>query len=1005
MTRSTERRSPVRPTSAPVLAGGGGGSGVPPTRTLTVSGADGIKALSTPQTLAADRTFTVGLDPAGIGALKRLSIGDLEVGPLAILSNAADGSLLVNGSPVGGGLNPASDQTITGQWSFSQPLGVAQATGPGHAVAAARSILTPAASGATLGFGLAGGGNLTADRSLTVVPPQDLRTTANPEFSHVILGSQTTAANHAVRADRALSIGGTTNQVKVGGSYGVTPRDLTADRTWTLSLPQDIHTAATPQFGRLGLGVAADPTRSLLASGGAGFGGIVGSSTYDFGLSGWHVTAPGVADFRTIHADQLFVKVFVADVTQALGGSDFLTKSFGVLSRDFTVPAVGAWSYLYVEDLPGLPDTQVFASGDTVRLRVYDRSGGGLTVADVWGRVTSYADQAGKEQRWVFTTLQVASGAAGYVVREGMAALDYGVSGDGLIERTVLGAGPYSRTVLWHDTNGVGVVQTSGVPYRYEVVTQDGNLAGKSTANLGNLSGFGFYGNRLFLEAGASWMRFDGAFSMSTPNLSVSPSGTLTLGSDLVFASPSPIIDAINGSGLTINAARVSFTAGSVPVAAVSGLGSLATASQIGAAQLDSTVISGGYIRTALLDANAIVTNAGTITNTLRVGSISTSNPTGAGLGMYVDAQYGDFYVRSGPHDYIAAVANSSLSIRSTAFDLKSAGMSLDTTRLAFGPSSGVGVVPSYGGTGVWIGRSGSVGKLSLVGATNELRWDGSNLLIKGGGVFTGDISGANGNFTGGVNATSGTFSGGITVTGALNFGNGLEILGGTNSQLSITNASGTLVLGSSTANSQPVGLTKSSGTSNVYAYSAPGGFDGSDTQTSVWTGAGTGSITVTVNVEIIGSGTVYGYAGGVYLGSRSSSGTLVKSGLSAVSPGGSISVSLTGQTNAGAGKCVVNGSVTSVAEANVSNTRTIIAPAGIYGKTDAGVDWGVVRATGLFSIPQAWFPCVEGGGRGVTIRDRYVGGQHVVQFEFRDTNGTLSNVGLRQNATLTPYI
>jgi hypothetical protein len=51
---------------------------------------------------------------------------------------------------------------------------------------------------------------------------------------------------------------GTTNQVVVTNGTG----------TITLSLPQDVHTAATPQFARLGLGSAADAAHILLLTGG-----------------------------------------------------------------------------------------------------------------------------------------------------------------------------------------------------------------------------------------------------------------------------------------------------------------------------------------------------------------------------------------------------------------------------------------------------------------------------------------------------------------------------------------------------------------------------------------------------------------------------------------------------------------------------------------------------------------------------------------------------------------
>ena len=66
----------------------------------------------------------------------------------------------------------------------------------------------------------------------------------------------TLSLNDTLTAERVLT--GTTNQITVtdGGANG----------NVTLSLPQNIHTGATPQFARLGLGVAADATNILTAT-------------------------------------------------------------------------------------------------------------------------------------------------------------------------------------------------------------------------------------------------------------------------------------------------------------------------------------------------------------------------------------------------------------------------------------------------------------------------------------------------------------------------------------------------------------------------------------------------------------------------------------------------------------------------------------------------------------------------------------------------------------------
>lgn len=126
-------------------------------------------------------------------------------------------------------------------------------------------------------------------------------------------------------------------------------------------------------------------------------------------LTGWRMTYDGELDTRYMYSDQLKVKLFITDLEQALAGSSILTKSSTTLSRPFVVPFPGEYNLLYVDDLPSAEGMAAAESGDMVRLRKYNRTGGSLEYTDVWGVVTEYTDQADKEQRWKFT--RVAGGA------------------------------------------------------------------------------------------------------------------------------------------------------------------------------------------------------------------------------------------------------------------------------------------------------------------------------------------------------------------------------------------------------------------------------------------------------------------------------------------------------------------------------------------------------------------------------------------------------------------
>lgn len=86
-------------------------------------------------------------------------------------------------------------------------------------------------------------------------------------------------ATYLTSSTGVSSITGTSNQVAASASTGAV----------TLSLPQSIHTSATPQFARQGLGVAADGTIPLLIS-----TGEVGAEIYsETGQADFHVTSYG----------------------------------------------------------------------------------------------------------------------------------------------------------------------------------------------------------------------------------------------------------------------------------------------------------------------------------------------------------------------------------------------------------------------------------------------------------------------------------------------------------------------------------------------------------------------------------------------------------------------------------------------------------------------------------------------------------------------------------------
>ena len=159
------------------------------------------------------------------------------------------------------------------------------------------------------------------------------------------------------------------------------------------------------------------------------------SSNYLAQLSGWaisHGETGGHGDFRSLFADEMHVRAFIADLEQALAGGQVITKGVAVLNRTLTLPAtVNSTVRVYVQDFPGWAGLAVFDRriNDRVRLIYLDRSQG-FDYAQVWGEVQrdSYIDEGNGEQSWLikFTYLGSGAFAANKKIGKGAIILDYG---------------------------------------------------------------------------------------------------------------------------------------------------------------------------------------------------------------------------------------------------------------------------------------------------------------------------------------------------------------------------------------------------------------------------------------------------------------------------------------------------------------------------------------------------------------------------------------------------
>ena len=205
--------------------------------------------------------------------------------------------------------------------------------------------------------------------------------------------------------------------------------------------------------------------------------GYLSADGYVSQLTGWRMTADGALDARDIFTDTLHSKRFITDLEQALAGGQIICKGVGVVGAAFTNPAAGGAATLTVKDLPSAANMAVFQSGDYVGLRAFTRAAGALTIAETFGIVTAYADQAGGLQTWTFTRGSGANAgtmSTSTLVEQDAIVIDYGVSGNGCHETNAIDGtygvnSPYIQTWTW---------TTSPIPANRTLRTRIGNLLG-----------------------------------------------------------------------------------------------------------------------------------------------------------------------------------------------------------------------------------------------------------------------------------------------------------------------------------------------------------------------------------------------------------------------------------------------------------------------------------------------------------------------------------------------
>jgi hypothetical protein len=322
----------------------------------------------------------------------------------------------------------------------------------------------------TAGAGLTGGGTLAADRTFTVGAGLGITVNAD-DVALTTPGTLTVATSNAAS-------GSHTHAITTSSSPGAAASILASDSSGALGLQHLIaaNYVRTPSLTS-NAGLTLDAVSDLITIGASN---NLRTFNYASQVTGWALDYNGSLDARYIYTDEMHAKAFIADLEQALAGGQIISKSVAVLAQDFTCPAASAADWLYVESLPSATGMDVFEAGDMIRLRVFSRAAGSLTIADCWGTVRKNAGEPiystnaeGKEvQQWHFTRSASTSGRAGTAsgtIKRGTLVLDYGASGNGFYEVNAIDGAyaansPYLQFVKWttHPKDGSTVALRLG---------------------------------------------------------------------------------------------------------------------------------------------------------------------------------------------------------------------------------------------------------------------------------------------------------------------------------------------------------------------------------------------------------------------------------------------------------------------------------------------------------------------------------------------------------------
>jgi hypothetical protein len=352
----------------------------------------------------------------------------------------------------------------------------------------------------------------------------------SPGTDYIYLGVDNNAALRVFSAGDATLTGDLTVGTNTAGTDTLT---VSGTAKVTTSLTTPLLTTATNVdlvINPAGTGAVQFPNDQTLRT-----------SDFDssFPIEGWQINeVAGISGYSAltigkIQADELAVRVFVADEVRVDRGDEFWTKSYGIVAESFTTPgSISGTVSIMFEDSPALAGA-IFTNNDWVLIRKLDIDTG-ITLSNIWGQVATYVNNSDGTQSWTFT---LRSGPTSESVTKGSLAIDFGASGAALIHLSVIDAAgaPYIKMRKWSGANPY-------TPSNFTTYIQLGELGSTANAYV-TPAGYGLYvrstsDDSRFLLAddnglqirGASFKMYDGA--AQTVDIS-STDGSMKLGTDV----------------------------------------------------------------------------------------------------------------------------------------------------------------------------------------------------------------------------------------------------------------------------------------------------------------------------------------------------------------------------------------------------------------------------------------------------------------------------------------